>query len=65
MVAGVLIASAGLYYLSRIPVDGSYLTDPLPGLMIVSFGLGAVFVGVTTAANAGVSADKAGLGQPC
>jgi EmrB/QacA subfamily drug resistance transporter len=61
IVAGVLIASAGLYYLSRIPVDGSYLTDLLPGLMIVSFGLGAVFVGVTTAANAGVSADKAGL----
>jgi MFS family permease len=29
--------------------------------MIVSFGLGAVFVGVTTAANAGVPADRAGL----
>jgi MFS family permease len=29
--------------------------------MIMSFGLGAVFVGVTTAANAGVPADKAGL----
>ena len=36
-------------------------TDLLPGLMIMSFGLGAVFVGVTTAANAGVPADKAGL----
>ena len=29
--------------------------------MIVSFGLGAVFVGVTTAANAGVPAGEAGL----
>ncbi len=29
--------------------------------MIVSLGLGAVFVGVTTAANAGVPADEAGL----
>jgi len=29
--------------------------------MIMSLGLGAVFVGVTTAANAGVPADKAGL----
>ena len=29
--------------------------------MIMSFGLGAVFVGVTTAANAGVPNDKAGL----
>ncbi|ONH33398.1 MFS transporter [Pseudofrankia asymbiotica] len=61
IVAGALLASGGLYHLSRIPVDGSYLTDLFPGLMIVSFGLGAVFVGVTTAANAGVSADKAGL----
>ncbi|MDQ1464697.1 MAG: hypothetical protein QOC73_1638 [Actinomycetota bacterium] len=61
IVVGALIASAGLYYLSRIPADGSYLTDLLPGLLIVSFGLGAVFVGVTTAANAGVSADRAGL----
>jgi hypothetical protein len=61
VIVGALIASAGLYYLSRIPTDGSYLTDLLPGLLIVSFGLGAVFVGVTTAANAGVSADKAGL----
>ena len=61
IVVGALLASGGLYYLSRIPVDGTYLTDLLPGLMIVSFGLGAVFVAVTTAANAGVPADKAGL----
>jgi EmrB/QacA subfamily drug resistance transporter len=61
VVVGALLASGGLYYLSRIPVDGSYLTDLFPGLMIVSFGLGAVFVGVTTAANAGVPGDKAGL----
>jgi len=61
IVTGALLASGGLYWLSRIPVDGSYLADLLPGLMIVSFGLGAVFVGVTTAANAGVPADRAGL----
>lgn len=61
IVAGALIASAGLYYLSRIPVHGSYLGNLLPGMMIFSIGLGAVFVGVTTAANAGVPADKAGL----
>jgi EmrB/QacA subfamily drug resistance transporter len=60
-VVGALIASGGLYWLSRISVEGSYLTDLLPGLMIVSFGLGAVFVSVTTAANAGVPADRAGL----
>ena len=61
IVAGALLGAAGLYWLSRIPVHGSYLTDLLPGLMIMAFGLGAVFVGVTTAANAGVPPDKAGL----
>jgi EmrB/QacA subfamily drug resistance transporter len=61
IVAGSLLAAGGVYYLSRIPVDGSYVTDLLPGLVVMSIGLGAVFVAVTTAANAGVPADKAGL----
>ena len=61
MVAGALLAAGGVYWLSRIPVHGSYLTDLLPGLLIMSIGLGAVFVGVQTAANAGVPPDKAGL----
>ena len=61
IVAGSLIAAAGVYYLSRIPVHGSYLPDLLPGLVVMSIGLGAVFVAVTAAANAGVPADKAGL----
>jgi EmrB/QacA subfamily drug resistance transporter len=61
IVGGSLIAAGGVYWLSRIPVHGSYLTDLLPGMMVMSIGLGAVFVAVTTAANAGVPADKAGL----
>jgi EmrB/QacA subfamily drug resistance transporter len=61
IVSGALISAGAVYWLSRIPVDGSYLRDLLPGLLIMSFGLGFVFVGVNTAANAGVPADKAGL----
>jgi EmrB/QacA subfamily drug resistance transporter len=61
IVAGALISAAAVYWLSQIPVDGSYLRDLLPGLLIMSFGLGFVFVGVNTAANAGVPAEKAGL----
>ena len=61
IVAGSLLAAAGVYQLSRIPLHGSYLTDLLPGLFVMSLGLGAVFVGVTTAANTGVPADQAGL----
>jgi EmrB/QacA subfamily drug resistance transporter len=61
IITGALISAGAVYWLSRIPVHGSYLTDLLPGLVIMSFGLGFVFVGVNTAANAGVPPDKAGL----
>ena len=61
VVVGTVVAAGGLYWLSRIPVDGSYVPDILPGLLIVSIGLGGVFTGLTTAANAGVDEDKAGL----
>jgi EmrB/QacA subfamily drug resistance transporter len=61
IVTGALIASGGIYWLSRIPVGGSFVGDLLPGMVIMSLGFGAVFVAVTTAANSGVPADKAGL----
>src|SRR5207247_6790207 len=61
IVVGAVIAAGGLYWLSRIPVAGSYLSDILPGLLVASIGLGGVFTGATTAANAGVGEDRAGL----
>jgi EmrB/QacA subfamily drug resistance transporter len=61
IVVGALIAAGGLFWLSRIPEHGSFLSDLLPGMLVLSLGFGPVFVGVTTAANAGVPADKAGL----
>jgi EmrB/QacA subfamily drug resistance transporter len=61
IVLGAVIGAGGLYWLSRVPVHGSYVADILPGLLLVAFGLAGVFVGATTAANAGVGEDKAGL----
>jgi len=61
VIAGALAAAGGLYWLSRIPVDGTYVSSILPGLLLVSVGMGGVFTGLTTAANAGVDEDKAGL----
>jgi hypothetical protein len=61
MTTGALLAASGVFWLSRVPVGGSYAADLLPGLLIASFGLGAVFVAVTTAANEGVPAEQAGL----
>jgi EmrB/QacA subfamily drug resistance transporter len=61
VVAGCLIAAAGIFYVSRVPLHGSYLTDLLPGFLVMSLGAGPVFVSVTAAANAGVPAGRAGL----
>src|SRR5262249_38557807 len=60
-VAGTLVAGGGVYWISQVPIPGSYLTDILPGLVILSVGLGAEFVAATTAANAGVPPQTAGL----
>jgi EmrB/QacA subfamily drug resistance transporter len=59
--AGALIAAAGLFLLGQVPVSGGYPAHILPGLLLVAFGVGPVFVGVTTAANAGVGPSRAGL----
>jgi EmrB/QacA subfamily drug resistance transporter len=61
IVAGAAIAAGGMYWLSHIPVHGTFLANLLPGMLVLSVGIGPVFVGVTTAANAGVPANKAGL----
>ena len=61
VVVGCLIAAAGIYYVSRVPLHGSYVSDLLPGFVVMSLGAGSVFVSVTAAANAGVPSDKAGL----
>jgi MFS family permease len=61
MVGGALIASGGVFWLSRIPVNGHYWTNLFPALVIMAFGLGGVFVGVQTASQAGVPPRLAGL----
>jgi predicted MFS family arabinose efflux permease len=61
VVAGCVIAAAGIYYVSRVPLHGSYVTALLPGFLLLSLGAGPVFVSVTAAANAGVPPGKAGL----
>ncbi|MBV9446831.1 MAG: MFS transporter [Streptosporangiaceae bacterium] len=61
IIAGAVITAGGVYWLSRIPVHGSFLTDLLPGMLVMSAGIGAMFVAVATAANAGVRPDQAGL----
>jgi EmrB/QacA subfamily drug resistance transporter len=58
---GALLGAGGVFWLSRVPVHGTYLADLLPGMLIMGLGMGCVLVGVQNAANGGVPADKAGL----
>ncbi|OHV35978.1 MULTISPECIES: DHA2 family efflux MFS transporter permease subunit [Pseudofrankia] len=61
IVAGSLLGAGGMFWLSRIPADGSFLSDVLGPMLVLAVGLGLVFVGVTTAAQTGVPAETAGL----
>lgn len=56
-----LFVSAGLFWLSHIPVDGSFWTDVAPGLSLMALGMGGVFVSGTVAATSGVPHHESGL----
>src|SRR5262249_18859236 len=53
-VTGTLVAGGGVYWLSQVPIHGSYLSGLLPGAVILSLRPRAGFAGATTAANAAV-----------
>src|SRR5213592_530233 len=48
IVVGALVAAGGIYYLSRTPVDGAFLSDLLRGIVVLAIGAGAVFTGTNT-----------------
>jgi MFS family permease len=60
-ITGIVIASAGLLLLTRIPVDGSYVSSVLPSLLLTSFGMGGVFVSLTLVATTGLADEDQGL----
>jgi EmrB/QacA subfamily drug resistance transporter len=59
--AGLGIASLGLMRLGRAPVDGEYVADILPSLILLGVGAGLSFVSITTAALSRVDEEAAGL----
>lgn len=61
LIAGPLVFAAGLAYLSRLPVHGTYPTDILPGLAMVAAGAGLGFVSIINAATGGVPRSNAGV----
>jgi|SRR5829696_1077499 len=61
LVTGITLATAGLLYLTGISADGSYATDMLPGIILLSIGMGGVFVPLTLTATTNVGAEDQGL----
>jgi EmrB/QacA subfamily drug resistance transporter len=61
LTTGLLLSTASLAWLTRIPVDGHYLWDMFPAFVLGGLGLGASFVPITIAALSGVERSDAGV----
>ena len=58
---GMIVTALGMLLLVRLPVDGSYLSDVLPALVVTSLGMGAVFMPLTLIATTGLKDEDQGL----
>jgi EmrB/QacA subfamily drug resistance transporter len=58
---GMVLSAIGMLLLTRLPVDGSYLTNVLPSLLLSSLGMGAVFMPLTLVATTGLEDEDQGL----
>jgi EmrB/QacA subfamily drug resistance transporter len=61
LATGLLLASAGLLLLVRAPVDGSFVTDVLPSMILLGLGAGMAFNPVLLAAMGDVEPAESGL----
>lgn len=61
LVGGMALAAAGALLLSGVSPDGGYLTDVLPGLLVLDAGIGLAASAIFITALARVSDEEAGL----
>ncbi len=61
MTIGTLMAAAGMLWLTQIGVDTAYVTHVLPSEIIMSIGMGFVFVPLASTALIGVGNHDAGV----
>jgi MFS family permease len=59
--AGMILTVIGMLLFARMPVGGSYVTDVLPGMLLASLGMGAVFMPLTLVATTGLDDADQGL----
>jgi EmrB/QacA subfamily drug resistance transporter len=58
---GLVIASIGLALFARAPVDGSFVVDVLPSMLLLGIGAGIAFNPVLLAAMSEVAPEESGL----
>lgn len=61
LAAGLLVAAAGLALFARAPVDGNFIADVLPGMLLLGLGAGVAFNPVLLAAMSDVEPGESGL----
>ena len=61
LATGLLLAAAGLLLFARAPVDGNFVIDVLPGMLLLGLGAGIAFNPVLLAAMSDVKPEEAGL----
>jgi fucose permease len=61
LVPGLGLVAAGLLLFTRAPVDGSYVTDVLPVLLLIGTGVAVCFPALMTLAMSGATPSDAGL----
>jgi EmrB/QacA subfamily drug resistance transporter len=58
---GMLVSAAGMLLLTQLPVDGTYVANVLPSILLSSLGMGAVFMPLTLVATTGLDDEDQGL----
>jgi EmrB/QacA subfamily drug resistance transporter len=61
LIPGVAMVGAGLLLFSRTPVDGTYVTDLLPPMLLIGLGVGTAFPSLMTVAMSDATPSDSGL----
>ena len=61
LIPGMVLVGTALLLFARTPVDGSYLADVLPPMLLIGVGIGISFPSLMTVAMSGATPSDAGL----
>lgn len=61
LIPGVSLIGLGLLLFARTPVDGNYVTDVMPSMLLIALGIGTSFPSLMTVAMSGATPSDAGL----